>query len=139
MLRAREETRASDGENRSPRARETDRAREARPPSIQNPGLVENTCRPHTSRGLILEKIGPAYRKSGRSFSGSVGPHKKRPRNASQLAKLIVDIASGEVEDKPDYRDNRAAVELGRLVEHGTLGAARGRPESRQGSLEPTP
>jgi hypothetical protein len=44
------------------------------------------------------------------------GPHKKRPRDASQLAKLIVDIASGEVEDKPDYGDkNPAAVELGRL------------------------
>lgn len=43
------------------------------------------------------------------------GPHKKRPRDASQLAKLIVDIASGEVEDKPDYGDkNPAAVELGR-------------------------
>jgi len=44
------------------------------------------------------------------------GPHKKRPTDASQLAKLIVDIASGEVEDKPDYGDkNPAAVELGRL------------------------
>lgn len=44
------------------------------------------------------------------------GPRKKRPRDASQLAKLIVDIASGEVEDKPDYGDkNPAAVELGRL------------------------
>jgi hypothetical protein len=44
------------------------------------------------------------------------GPHKKRPTDANQLAKLIVDIASGEVEDKPDYGDkNPAAVELGRL------------------------
>ena len=42
------------------------------------------------------------------------GPHKKRPRDASQLAKLIVDIASGEVEDKPDYGDkNPASVEGG--------------------------
>ena len=30
------------------------------------------------------------------------GPRKRRPRDASQLAKLIVDIALGEVEDKPD-------------------------------------
>jgi hypothetical protein len=44
------------------------------------------------------------------------GPHKKRPTDANQLAKLIVDISSGEVEDKPDYGDkNPAAVELGRL------------------------
>jgi hypothetical protein len=44
------------------------------------------------------------------------GPHKKRPTDANKLAKLIVDIASGEVEDKPDYGDkNPAAVELGRL------------------------
>lgn len=44
------------------------------------------------------------------------GPHKKRPRDASQLAKLIVDIASGEVEDKPDYGDkNPANVEGGRV------------------------
>jgi len=27
--------------------------------------------------------------------------HRKRPRDPSQLAKMIVDIASGEVEDKP--------------------------------------
>jgi hypothetical protein len=43
------------------------------------------------------------------------GPHKKRPTDASQLAKLIVEIASGEVEDKPDYGDkNPAAVERGK-------------------------
>ena len=42
-------------------------------------------------------------------------PGKKRPKDANQLAKLIADIATGEVEDKPDYGDkNPAAVELGR-------------------------
>lgn len=40
----------------------------------------------------------------------------KRPRDTSQRAKLIVDIATGEVEDeKPDEGKNPAAVELGRL------------------------
>ncbi len=40
----------------------------------------------------------------------------KRPRDPNQLAKLIVDIASGEVEDRlltPDGK-NAAAVALGR-------------------------
>lgn len=38
-----------------------------------------------------------------------------RPRDPNQLAKLIVDIATGEVEDPdPDEGKNPAAVELGR-------------------------
>lgn len=41
---------------------------------------------------------------------------KKRPRDMSQRAKLIVDIATGEVEDTdPDKGKNPAAVALGRL------------------------
>jgi hypothetical protein len=40
---------------------------------------------------------------------------RKRPRDPNQLAKLIVDIATGEVEDPdPDEGKNPAAVELGR-------------------------
>ncbi len=40
---------------------------------------------------------------------------RKRPRDISQRAKLIVDIATGEVEDKePDTGKNPAAVALGR-------------------------
>lgn len=43
---------------------------------------------------------------------------KKRPRDPAQLAKLIVDIATGEVEDvelKPQGQaKNPAAVDLGR-------------------------
>lgn len=40
---------------------------------------------------------------------------RKRPRDPSQLGKLIVDIATGEVEDTaPDDGKNPAAVELGR-------------------------
>lgn len=38
-----------------------------------------------------------------------------RPRDISQRAKLIVDLATGEVEDKPeDEGKNPAAVALGR-------------------------
>lgn len=41
----------------------------------------------------------------------------KRPRDPNQLAKLIVDIATGEVipPKKKSHQKNPAAVELGRL------------------------
>jgi len=40
----------------------------------------------------------------------------RRPRDPNQRAKLIIDIATGQVEDKnPDEGKNLAAVELGRL------------------------
>ena len=42
----------------------------------------------------------------------------KRPSDANQLAKLMVDIATGEVEDEPTAeprRKNPAAVALGKL------------------------
>ena len=43
-------------------------------------------------------------------------PRKKRPRDISQRAKMIVGIATGEVEDKPeDEGKNPHAVALGRL------------------------
>ena len=44
--------------------------------------------------------------------------HRKRPRDPSQLAKLIVDIAAGEVEDRPPTPEEQgkdpAAVALGK-------------------------
>lgn len=41
---------------------------------------------------------------------------RKRPRDPNQLAKLIVDIAAGEADDKSaDTGKNPAAVTLGRL------------------------
>jgi hypothetical protein len=39
----------------------------------------------------------------------------KRPRDPIQLGKLIVDIATGKVEDRVEDGKNPAAVELGRL------------------------
>lgn len=39
----------------------------------------------------------------------------KRPRDPNQLAKLIVDIATGETPDSVEDNRNPAAVELGRL------------------------
>ena len=38
----------------------------------------------------------------------------KRPRDPIQLGKLIVDIATGQVEDRVEDGKNTAAVELGR-------------------------
>jgi hypothetical protein len=39
----------------------------------------------------------------------------KRPRDPIQLGKMIVDIATGQIEDKIEDGKNPAAVELGRL------------------------
>jgi hypothetical protein len=39
----------------------------------------------------------------------------KRPRDPIQLGKLVVDIATGQVEDRVEDGKNPAAVELGRL------------------------
>ena len=40
----------------------------------------------------------------------------KRPRDPIQRARMIVDIATGEIEDQdPDEGKNSAAVEIGRL------------------------
>ncbi len=39
--------------------------------------------------------------------------HKKRPRDPIQLAKLIGDIATGQVEDKEENNKDPAAVALG--------------------------
>jgi hypothetical protein len=61
----------------------------------------------------------------------------KRPRDPAQLAKLMIDIASGEVEDRapesaPDGRDP-AAVSLGRRggLKGGVARAAKMAPEQR--------
>jgi hypothetical protein len=41
---------------------------------------------------------------------------RKRPRDPNQLAKLVVDIATGAAEDTPEFEGkNPAAVMLGRL------------------------
>lgn len=63
---------------------------------------------------------------------------KPRPRDPNQLAKLIVDIATGQVEDKPDSRPedaakDPAAVALGRRggLKGGKARAARLSPEER--------
>jgi hypothetical protein len=63
---------------------------------------------------------------------------KPRPRDPNQLAKLIVDIATGQVEDKPDPRSDDsakdpAAVSLGRRggLKGGKARAAKLTPERR--------
>jgi hypothetical protein len=65
---------------------------------------------------------------------------KPRPRDSNQLAKLIVDIATGQVEDKPELRPedaskDPAAVSLGRRggLKGGKARAAKLTPEQRAG------
>jgi len=57
---------------------------------------------------------------------------RKRPRDPNQLAKLVVDIATGEAEDTPDYR-NPAAAKLGRKggLKGGKARAAKMTPKQR--------
>jgi hypothetical protein len=60
---------------------------------------------------------------------------RKRPRDPNQLAKLIVDIATGEVEDTPaDDGKNPAAVALGRKggLKGGKARAENMTPEQRK-------
>lgn len=51
----------------------------------------------------------------------------KRPRDASQLAKLIVGIATGDESEAPEEGKNPAAVALGRL---GGLKGGKARADS---------
>lgn len=53
-----------------------------------------------------------------------------RPRDPAQLAKLILDIATGEVEDEVDDGRDEAAAKLGR--KGGASRAARLSPERRK-------
>ena len=51
-----------------------------------------------------------------RCHTQGMATHPPRPRDPNQLAKLIVDIATGEVQDQdPNEGKNPAAVALGRL------------------------
>ena len=59
----------------------------------------------------------------------------KRPRDANQLAKLVVDLATGEAEEPTDAAPEKdpAAVELGRRggLKGGRARAERMTPEQR--------
>jgi hypothetical protein len=54
---------------------------------------------------------------------------KKRPRDPVQLGKLIVEIATGQVEDREDDGKDAAAAEMGR--KGGAARAAKLSPEKR--------
>ena len=60
---------------------------------------------------------------------------RKRPRDPNELAKLVVDLATGEVQDKPSTKKtkNPAAVALGRLggLKGGNARARKLTPERR--------
>ena len=54
--------------------------------------------------------------------STSMSDHRKRPRDPSQLAKLIVDIAAGETEDRPPTTGPKPSTP----AERGKLGGQKG-------------
>ena len=58
---------------------------------------------------------------------------KRRPRDTNQRAKLIVDIAAGEVTDDPDDGKDPKAIARGRLggQKGGKVRASRLSPEQR--------
>jgi hypothetical protein len=56
--------------------------------------------------------------------------HPKRPRDVNQLAKMIVDMSTGNAPPDPDAQKNPAAVALGKL------GGAKGGP-ARAAALSP--
>jgi len=58
----------------------------------------------------------------------------KRPRDANQLAKLIVDVASGEIEDRKPTPEEEGKDP--RAVNRGRLGGAKG-GASRAKALTP--
>jgi hypothetical protein len=64
--------------------------------------------------------------------------YRRRPRDFSQAAKLVIDIASGQVEDREptpeEQGKNPAAVALGRLggLKGGKARAAKLTPEQRR-------
>lgn len=71
--------------------------------------------------------------KGGWDYIGDMDKHPKRPRDPSQLAKLMIDIASGEVSDSPPQNDkDPAAVERGRAggLKGGKARAERLTPET---------
>jgi hypothetical protein len=63
----------------------------------------------------------------------------KRPRDPIQLGKLIVDIATGQVEDRVEDGKDPAAVELGRRggVKDGKARSARLSADQRRESASP--
>lgn len=82
--------------------------------------------KPPTDAEMKAKAIARWNNEGGAPESGDVSARKrrKRPRDPNQLAKLIVDIASGEVEDRdptPEEEGKDPAA-----VRRGSLGGAKG-------------
>jgi hypothetical protein len=76
--------------------------------------------------------------KRSRHISCMTEKRPRRPRDPNQLAKLVIDIATGQAEDKPDSRPedtgkDPAAVSLGRRggLKGGKARAANLTPDQR--------
>ena len=55
----------------------------------------------------ILSGESHSHRQPGTSKDRSMPTHRKRPRDFSQAAKLVIDIATGQVEDRPPTPEER--------------------------------
>jgi hypothetical protein len=66
----------------------------------------------------ILSGESHLQRQPGTSKDRSMSTHRKRPRDPAQLAKLMVDIATGQIEDRPPTPEEQdkdpSAIERGR-------------------------
>ena len=105
---------------------------------LEWPSGLRGFCRKAPRLGQCLEQqvsvvgqseiyaLGGSDRHRGCHIFGMTTPRRKRPRDPAQLAKLIVDIATGEVEDReptPEERGKDAAARrwAGRVVRRGRL------------------
>jgi hypothetical protein len=92
--------------------------------------------KPPTDAQMKAKAIARWNNEGGAPASGDVSVRKrpKRPRDPNQLAKRIVDIATGEAEDRdPDDGKDPAAVALGREggLKGGKARASKLTPEQR--------
>jgi len=88
--------------------------------------MSDKAKKPPNDAEMKVRAISRWNNEGGAPASGDVSTRKrpKRPRDPAQLAKLIVDIAAGEVEERdPDEGKDPAAAAMGRKG-----GAARAAP-----------
>jgi hypothetical protein len=60
--------------------------------------------------------------------------HRKRPRDPNQLGKFIIDVATGEIEDRPSTPKSKARSASTQAKHHQTQANC---PQGRESSLGP--
>jgi len=98
-------------------------------------GTIERSIKTRSTNASSSHRrrMGRGYRQEARYASG-MPDRSRRPRDSNQLAKLVTDIGTGEIEDKdPDAGKDAAAVALGRKggLKGGKARAENMTPEQR--------